>query len=66
MQLVGDVPRVISFASHRWSRMDSRRGPTERECMAILWAVDHFKPYLAGRAFKSVTDLTGVDVVVPQ
>eukprot|EP00752_Nemacystus_decipiens_P017631 g15802.t1 len=60
MQAVGDVPRVISFASHRWSRTDSRRGPTERECMAILWAVDHFKPYLAGRPFKLVTDCSAL------
>lgn len=59
MQTVGDVPRVISFASHRWSRTDSRRGPTERECVAILWAVYHVKPYLAGYG------LLGVDVAVP-
>lgn len=60
MQDVGDVPRVTAFASHRWSRTDSRRGPTERECMAILWAVDHFKPYLAGRAFRLVTDCSAL------
>eukprot|EP00903_Cladosiphon_okamuranus_P015718 g14508.t3 len=60
MQAVGDVPRVIAFASHRWSRTDSRRGPTERECMAILWAVDHFKHYLAGREFKLVTDCSAL------
>ena len=60
MQEIGEVPRVISFASHRWSRTDSRRGPTERECMAILWAVDHFKPYLAGRPFKLVTDCSAL------
>lgn len=60
MQAVGDVPRVISIASHRWSRTDYRRGPTERECLTILWAVDHFKPYLAGRSFKLVTDCSAL------
>ena len=56
MQDVGGTPRVIAFASHRWSRTDARRGPTERECMAILWGVDHFRTYLAGRPFDLVTD----------
>ncbi|CAM9490279.1 unnamed protein product, partial [Pylaiella littoralis] len=36
------------------------RVSTERECMAILWAVDHFKPYLAGRAFRLVTDCSAL------
>ena len=60
MQEVGGVPRVISFASHRFSRTDARRGPTERECMGVLWGVEHFKPYLAGREFKLVTDCSAL------
>ncbi|CAB1104547.1 unnamed protein product [Ectocarpus sp. CCAP 1310/34] len=49
MQTVDGVTRAVAFASHRFSQTDARRGPTERECMAVLWAVDHFRPYLAGR-----------------
>ena len=60
MQNIGGVPRVISFASHRFSRTDSRRGPTERECMGVLWGVEHFKPYLAGREFKLITDCSAL------
>ena len=60
MQEVGGVPRVISFASHKWSRTDSRRGPTERECRDIWWAVDPFKPYLAGRAFKAAMPVPSI------
>ena len=48
--------RVIAFASHRWSRTDARRGPTERELMAALFGIDHFRIYLAGRQFTLVTD----------
>lgn len=33
MQPVGSDLRVIAFASHKFSRTDARRGPTERECM---------------------------------
>ncbi|CAN0599294.1 unnamed protein product, partial [Laminaria digitata] len=38
--------RVLAYASHRWSATDARRGATERECMAVLWAAAHFRPYL--------------------
>ena len=50
------VERVIAYASHRWSVTDAMRGATERECMVVLWAVVHFRPYLAGRSFALVTD----------
>ena len=49
---------VIAFASHRWSRTDARRGPTERELMAALFGIDHFRVYLTGRQFTLVTDCT--------
>ena len=52
--------RPLAFASHKWSATDSRRGATERECMAVLWAVAHFRPYLAGRPFTLVTDCSAL------
>ncbi|CAB1106075.1 unnamed protein product [Ectocarpus sp. CCAP 1310/34] len=60
MQTIDGVTRAVAFASHRFSQIDARRGPTERECMGVLWAVDHFRPYLAGRRFKLVTDCSAL------
>ena len=60
MQTIEGVTRAVAFASHRFSRTDARRGPTERECMGVLWSVDHFRPYLAGRQFKLVTDCSAL------
>ncbi|CAB1100402.1 unnamed protein product [Ectocarpus sp. CCAP 1310/34] len=37
MQTIEGVTRAIAFATHRFSRTDPRRGPTERECMGVSW-----------------------------
>ena len=50
----------IAYASHRFSRTDSRRGPTERECMAVLWGVGHYRQFLAGRRFNLITDCSAL------
>ena len=56
----GSEEVVIAYASHRFSRTNSRRGPTERECMAVLWGAGHFRQFLAGRRFSLVTDCSAL------
>ena len=60
LQPVGRGERVLACASHRFSKTNSRRGPTERECMAVLWAVQNFRQNVAGRRFASVTDCSAL------
>ena len=48
-QIHGSKEVVSANTSHRFSRTDSRRGPTERERMAVLWGVGHYRQFLAGR-----------------
>ena len=52
--------RVIGYASHRWSRTDAKRSATEREVMAVLWAIQHHRPYLWGRKFVLITDCSAL------
>ena len=59
------VERGIAYASYRWSATDARRGATDRECMAVLWAVAHFRPYLVGRSFALVTDCSALTWLFP-
>lgn len=59
-QIQKGIDRAIEFASHRWSRTDERRFPTEREAAAALWVVDHFGHYLWGHKSTLVTDCSAL------
>lgn len=51
-----DQEWVIAYARHHWSRSNERRSITERECLAVIWAVARFRPYLWGRRFTHITE----------
>ena len=54
------VEKAIADASHQWSATNARCGARETECMSVLWAITHFRPYLAGRSFTLVTDCSAL------
>lgn len=49
-------PRVISFASKSLSDVERRYSQTEKESLALVWAVERFYYYLAGLEFELETD----------
>lgn len=48
--------KPIAYASRTLSETEMRYSTIERELLAIIWAVKHFRPYLYGNTFTIFTD----------
>lgn len=48
--------RIISHVSKKLNSAQTRYSAVERECLAIIFAVDKFRPYLEARKFELLTD----------
>ncbi|KMQ92133.1 reverse ribonuclease integrase [Lasius niger] len=50
------VEQVIAFASRALSETERKYAATEQKCLAVVWAIKKFRPYLEGYKFRVITD----------
>lgn len=52
----GEAERVIAYLSQKLTSTQQKYQTTERECLAVITAIEKFRPYIEGSRFKVVTD----------
>lgn len=59
-QTVDNKEQVIAYASRSLTNSERKFSATERECLAVLWTIEKWRPYLEGYHFTIHTDCSSL------
>lgn len=51
---------VIAYFSHKWNGAERKYAATEKEALAVILAIEHFRCYVYGRPFTVITDASAL------
>lgn len=63
VQLNKDGPRIIAYGNKTLTDCERRYCQTEKEALALVWAVEHFHMFLYGKTFDLITDHKPLEVI---
>ncbi|XP_033758102.1 uncharacterized protein K02A2.6-like [Pecten maximus] len=63
IQYEGNDPKVICYASKALSDVERKYSTTEKEALAVVWALEKFRLYLYGIQFELITDHKPLEVL---
>lgn len=56
-------PRIISYANRSLTSTEQKYAQTEKEALALVWAVERFHFFLFGKVFELITDHKALEVI---
>ena len=59
-------PRIIAYGNKSLTECEKRYCQTEKEALALVWAVEHFKTYLFGKEFELISDHKPLETIFGQ
>lgn len=63
VQIDAKGPRIVSYGNRTLTDCERRYSQTEKEALALVWAVEHFNVFLFGKEFDLVTDHKPLEVL---
>lgn len=63
IQFKNNEPRIISYASRSLSQTEQKYAQTEKEALALVWAMEKYHYYIFGREVELVTDHKALEII---